>query len=148
MKISKFMNRFYILEADEGKVITTVLDPPEGEERIYSKKIYIGKWGKVEDYKELIDYENFKKNILAVNCSIEKINPEKAFNKYFKVELPFELKKEKKNGFPDAFISEYLNDLSKKDNNKIYFIIVIFITNIHLLFYFFNFNFLITIFKI
>ena len=57
MKISRFMNRFYILEADEGKVITTVLDPSEGEERIYSKKIYIGKWGKVEDYKEINENE-------------------------------------------------------------------------------------------
>ena len=57
MKISKFMNRFFILEADEGKVITTALDPSEGEERIYSKKIYIGKWGKVEDYKEINENE-------------------------------------------------------------------------------------------
>lgn len=57
MKISKFLNRFYILEADEGKVITTVLDPPEGECRLYSKKIYIGKWGKVENYKEIDESE-------------------------------------------------------------------------------------------
>ena len=49
MKISKFLNRFYVIEADEGKVITTVLDPPEGQERFYSKKVYIGKWGKVEN---------------------------------------------------------------------------------------------------
>ena len=57
MKISKFMNRFYILEADEGKVITTVLDPPEGEYRLYSKKVYLGKWGKVENYKEIDESE-------------------------------------------------------------------------------------------
>ena len=73
-------------------------------------------------YKELIDYENFKKNIFAVDCSLEKVNPENVFKKYFKVELPFELKKEKKSEFPDAFISEYLNDLSRKDDDKIYFI--------------------------
>lgn len=36
--------------------------------------------------------------------------------------MPFELKKEKKSEFPDAFISEYLNDLSGKDDDKIYFI--------------------------
>lgn len=53
MKISKFRNRFYILEAEEGKVITTVLDPPEGEERIYTDKVYLGKWDKVENYKEI-----------------------------------------------------------------------------------------------
>ena len=57
MKISKFMNRFYVIEADEGKVITTVLDPPEGQERFYSKKVYIGKWGKVENYKEIDESE-------------------------------------------------------------------------------------------
>lgn len=53
MKISKFRNRFYVLEAEEGKVITTVLDPPEGEERIYTDKVYLGKWDKVENYKEI-----------------------------------------------------------------------------------------------
>lgn len=57
MKISKFLNRFYVIEADEGKVITTVLDPPEGQERFYSKKVYIGKWGKVENYKEINEDE-------------------------------------------------------------------------------------------
>lgn len=57
MKISKFLNRFYVIEADEGKVITTVIDPPEGQERIYSKKVYIGKWGKVENYKEINEDE-------------------------------------------------------------------------------------------
>ena len=57
MKISRFLNRFYVIEADEGKVITTVLDPPEGQERFYSKKVYIGKWGKVENYKEINEDE-------------------------------------------------------------------------------------------
>lgn len=36
-------------------------------------------------YKELIDYEKFKKNIFAVDCSLEKVNPENVFKKYFKV---------------------------------------------------------------
>ena len=119
---------YYNLSVIDKEIISHITDRCNSR-----KKELIGKFKWIKHYvkekdidancnKELIDYENFKKNILAVNCSIEKINPEKVFNKYFKVELPFELKKEKKNGFPDAFISEYLNDLSKKDNNKIYFI--------------------------
>lgn len=58
MKISKFMNRFYVIEADEGKVITTVLDPPEEqEERFFAKKMYLGKWDKIENYKEIDETE-------------------------------------------------------------------------------------------
>lgn len=57
MKISKFRNKYYVLEAEEGKVITTILDPPEGEQRLYSKKIYLGKWDKVENYKEIDEAE-------------------------------------------------------------------------------------------
>lgn len=73
-------------------------------------------------YKDLIDYNKFKKDISAIDCYVEKVNPENVFKKYFKTELPFELKKEKKNGFPDAFISEYLNNLSRQVDDKIYFI--------------------------
>lgn len=58
MKISKFMNRFYVIEADEGKVITTVIDPPEEqEERFFAKKMYLGKWDKIENYKEIDETE-------------------------------------------------------------------------------------------
>lgn len=57
MKVSKFRNIYYVIEAEEGKVITTVLDPPEGEQRLYSKKIYLGKWDKVENYKEIDEAE-------------------------------------------------------------------------------------------
>ena len=57
MKISKFRNKYYVLEAEEGKVITTVLDPPEEEQRLYSKKIYLGNWDKVENYKEIDETE-------------------------------------------------------------------------------------------
>ena len=57
MKISKFRNKYYVLEAEEGKVITTILDPPEGEQRLYSKKINLGKWDKVENYKEIDEAE-------------------------------------------------------------------------------------------
>lgn len=57
MKISKFRNKYYVLEAEEGKVITTILDPPEGEQRLYSRKIYLGKWDKVENYKEIDETE-------------------------------------------------------------------------------------------
>lgn len=57
MRISKFRNKYYVLEAEEGKVITTILDPPEGEQRLYSRKIYLGKWDKVENYKEIDESE-------------------------------------------------------------------------------------------
>lgn len=55
MKVSMYKNKYYILEADEGKVITTVIDPPE--ERLFTKKIYLGKWDKIENYKEIDETE-------------------------------------------------------------------------------------------
>lgn len=58
MKVSMYKNKYYILEADEGKVITTVIDPPkEQEERLFTKKIYLGKWDKIENYKEIDETE-------------------------------------------------------------------------------------------
>ena len=119
---------YYNLSVIDKEIISHITDRCSSRKReLFRRFKWIKNYVKEKDidancYKELIDYENFKKNIFAVDCSLEKINPEKVFNKYFKVELPFELKEEKKNGFPDAFISEYLNDLSKKDDNKIYFI--------------------------
>lgn len=58
MKVSMYKNKYYILEADEGKVITTVIDPPEEqEERFFVKKMYLGKWDKIENYKEIDETE-------------------------------------------------------------------------------------------
>ncbi len=73
-------------------------------------------------YKNLIDYERFKENISCCICDVSKINPEKIFDKYFSFAYPFENKENKKNEFPDAFISEYVNNLSKDMSDKIYFI--------------------------
>lgn len=100
----------------------------EEDEQILKKKY---KWLKqyVDDktiyrncYKNLIDYEDFKKNINAVNCDVSGINAEDVFKKYFSVELPFEIKETKRKEFPDAFISMYINKLAKNTTNKIYFI--------------------------
>lgn len=73
-------------------------------------------------YKNLYDYENFKREIGAINCDASKINPEKILKKYFEIEMPFEEKKDKRNEFPDAFIAEYLNSLKIEENEHIYLI--------------------------
>ena len=73
-------------------------------------------------YKKSDDYEKFKKNINAYNCDVSDINPEIIFDKYFNIKLPFEDNKKKKSEFPDAFVAEYINNLSKNKTNKIYFI--------------------------
>lgn len=62
-------------------------------------------------YKDLIDYENFKHKVSAIDCDVSLINPENILKKYFSMELPFEDNKNKRKEFPDAFIVEYLNDL-------------------------------------
>ena len=119
---------YYNLSVIDKEIISHITDRCSSRKKeLFGKFKWIKNYVKEKDidancYKELIDYENFKKNIFAVDCSLEKVNPENVFKKYFKVELPFELKKEKKSEFPDAFISEYLNDLSRKDDDKIYFI--------------------------
>ena len=119
---------YYNLSVIDKEIISHITDRCSSRKKEHFGKFkWIKNYVKEKDidancYKELIDYENFKKNIFAIDCSLEKVNPENVFKKYFEVELPFELKKEKKSEFPDAFISEYLNDLSRKDDDKIYFI--------------------------
>ncbi|NLL01958.1 MAG: hypothetical protein GX265_02930, partial [Mollicutes bacterium] len=74
-------------------------------------------------YKDMEDYESFKKNIGAINCNVSEINPELVFKKYFSLEFPFENKKDKRSEFPDAFTSEYLNEIkTKNEQETIYFI--------------------------
>ena len=70
----------------------------------------------------LEEYNDFKKNINAIDHDVSKINPEKIFQKYFENQLPFEIKTTKKSEFPDAFISEYLNNLTVISGEKIYFV--------------------------
>ena len=67
-------------------------------------------------------YKKFKQNIGAIECNVENINPEKILEKYFKKELPFEDKKDKRKEFPDAFIAEYLNNIRIENEEKIYFV--------------------------
>lgn len=73
-------------------------------------------------FKDLKDYEMFKKNISAKPCNVSKINPEDILKKYFKIEYPFEKCNEKRKEFPDAFISAYVNDLVETEKEKIYFV--------------------------
>lgn len=74
-------------------------------------------------YKDVIDYENFKNTIRPIECDVSQINPEKIFEKYFFIELPFEDNKDKRKEFPDAFIAEYLNTLAHNLlDSKIHFV--------------------------
>lgn len=41
MKISKFRNIYYVIESEEG------------EERLYSKKIFVGKYDSIDNYREI-----------------------------------------------------------------------------------------------
>lgn len=99
----------------------------EEEMKIVTKKRWIMKYISDDDikkncYKDLIDYDNFKNNIAAINCNVSKINPEDVLNKYFKIEYPFEKNVRKRKEFPDAFISEYINQIIMSGDEKIYFI--------------------------
>ena len=53
MKVSQFRNIYYVIESEEGKILTTVEEPLEGEERLYSKKIFVGKYDSIDNYKEI-----------------------------------------------------------------------------------------------
>ena len=57
MKVSKFRNIYYVIEAEEEKILTTVEEPLEGEERLYSKKIFVGKYDSIDNYKEIDESE-------------------------------------------------------------------------------------------
>lgn len=54
--------------------------------------------------KELLDYEEFKKNTNSKLITTEKVNPENVLNDYFNITPPF--KKSKRNEFKDAFFIE------------------------------------------
>lgn len=73
-------------------------------------------------YKKLTDYEQFKKDVKAVDCDVSAVNPEDVFQKYFNVEYPFENKDDKKSEFPDAFASAYVNNIMVNNNEKTYFV--------------------------
>ena len=53
MKVSKFRNIYYVIEAEEGKILTTVEEALAPEERLYSKKIFVGKYDSVDNYREI-----------------------------------------------------------------------------------------------
>ena len=115
------------LSVIDNEIISHISENCYEEEHLLNKKY---KWLKnivnekiIHDncYKNLLDYEQFKKDCNSIQCDVSHINAESVFKKYFAIKLPFELKKRKE--FCDGFISEYLNLLVKKMNaNKIYFI--------------------------
>ena len=53
MKVSKFRNIYYVIEAEEEKILTTVEEPLEEEKILYSKKIFVGKYDSIDNYKEI-----------------------------------------------------------------------------------------------
>ena len=126
IKANKY--KYYNLSVIDNEIISHIKKKSGDEEKLLKKQY---KW--IEKYmdektihdncfKNLIDYKKFKEDIGAVNCDVSKINAEKIFKKYFDIKFPFEVKEDKRKEFPDAFISEYINDLSKAESDRVYFV--------------------------
>jgi hypothetical protein len=64
-------------------------------------------------------FEAFLKESRAEVLDCDDINPELVFEKYFKVELPFEHREEKQREFPDAFAIEVLKRHAKDEHSDV-----------------------------
>lgn len=118
---------YYNLSVIDNEIQSHLNTRAEEEMKIITKKRWLSKYISDEDikkncYKDLNDYNDFKNKISAFNCDVSKINPEKVFSKYFKIEYPFEKNGKKRKEFPDAFISEYVNQISILGEEKVCFI--------------------------
>lgn len=71
--------------------------------------------------KEMIDFEKFKVETQTEIIKVNDIDSEKILEKYFKVEPPFENKKQ--NEFKDAFFVEAISDYTKKNWETRYVVI-------------------------
>lgn len=119
--------QYYNLSIIDSEIINHLNDNGKKEKDKIEKIKWLKKYLKEEEidkncYKDLQDYELFKKKIMAIDCNVSNINPEDVLKKYFRNEYPFEDNKKKKNEFPDAFISEYINRVKVENGDKIYFV--------------------------
>ncbi len=118
---------YYSLSVIDGEISSHLNQRGDQEYKLISNRKWIKKYisdEKIREhcYKDLVDYNNFKINISAKKCDISSVNSEEIFKKYFKVEYPFENRKEKRKEFPDAFIVSYVNSIEISNNEEIYFV--------------------------
>lgn len=72
--------------------------------------------------KDLLDYENFKRECETIDIDLNNINPEIVMEKYFEIQYPFELAKP--NEFKDAFFLEAVYKYAKDHELYTSFIVI------------------------
>ena len=72
--------------------------------------------------KELLDYDEFKKNTNSKLITTEKVNPEKVLDEYFNIIPPF--KQSKRNEFKDAFFIESVFQYAIDNPRNISYIVI------------------------
>lgn len=118
---------YYNLSVIDNEIISHIKERAENDLTKIKKYRWLRKY--ISDdiiekncYKCLEDYNNFKNKISAINCNVSNINPEIVLERYFNVEPPFEKTKGKKYEFPDAFISEFINNIEKSEKEKVFLV--------------------------